>query len=136
MANSNLSKYVVKTEDMSTTNLDLNYTRITFYRQWNMVVCIYLINTVPFYNTVDHTVIQTDKIPSAFRPTYTTSTDLETHINYVDHDVISYDGDIRHGLIRIGDDGSMKIRMGNATAQNPHNLKVYGSFVYIVEDTE
>ncbi len=130
MANSNLSKYVVKTEDMASTNLDLAYTRITFYRQWNMVVCIYLITTVPFSNTLDHTVIQTDKIPSAFRPTYTTS--ATENVNYIDHDIISFNESVRHGLSRIGDDGGMKIRMGTANT----NMSVYGSFTYIVEDSE
>jgi hypothetical protein len=118
----------VKTEDFSSTNLDLDYTRITFYRQWNMVVCIYLITTVTFANTLDHTVIEVGKIPQAFRPTYTTS---ETNgVNYVDHDIISYTGTVRHGLIRIGDDGSMKIRMGASNT----NMNIYGSFTYIVED--
>ena len=128
MANSNLSKYVVKTEDMSSTNLDLEYTRITFYRQWNIVVCIYLITTVQFSNTLDHTVIEANKIPSAFRPTYTTSE--TSNVNYIDHDIISFSGSVRHGLIRIGDDGSMKIRMGASNT----SMNVYGSFTYIVED--
>ncbi len=130
MANSNLSKYVVKSEDMSSTNLNLDYTRITFYRQWNMVVCIYLITTVQFSNTADHIVIETDKIPNAFRPTYTTS--ATDGVNYIDHDIISFSGNVRHGLIRIGDDGGMKIRMGASNT----SMNVYGSFTYIVEDEE
>ena len=128
MANSNLSKYVVKTEDMSSTNLELDYTRITFYRQWNIVVCVYLITTVQFSNTLDHGVIESGKIPRAFRPTYTNAETSGVH--YIDHDIISYMGSIRHGLIRIGEDGSMKIRMGASNT----SMNVYGSFTYIVED--
>lgn len=89
---------------------------VTFYKQLNMVTCIYHINTVSFANRNDHTVTASE-IPSAYRPS-----------NIFYQDICTYGGQKLDGLITVGTDGSMKIRMGTANT----SMNVYGSFTYIV----
>jgi hypothetical protein len=68
MANSTLLSYTMQDEDFETTNFYMDYTRMTFYKQGNTVVCIYHIYSVRFVNTVNHTVLNADRIPLPFRP--------------------------------------------------------------------
>lgn len=89
---------------------------VTFHKQLNMVTCIYHINTVTFANKNDHTVTASE-IPSAYRP---------SSIFY--QDICTYGGQKLDGLLTVGTDGSMKIRMGTANT----SMNVYGSFTYIV----
>jgi len=109
-----LSSYTLANYD--TTNLST--CDVTFYRQLNMVTVMYHINTVQFSNTTDHTVTA-NEIPTEYRPSDTFY-----------QDIVSYTGAIRHGLLSIGTDGSMKIRMGTSNT----SMNVYGSLTYIVED--
>ena len=116
MVNTSLSKYVIKSEDFDTTNLDMQYTRVTFYRQFNTVICEFLLVPVTFTNTADHTVIFNGKIPSAFRPSAT----FKQSVN-------SYTGStVRHGLLTINTDGGMKLAMGTANT----SMAIYGSVMY------
>ena len=89
---------------------------VTFYKQLDMVTCIYHLNTVTFSNKSDHTVTASE-IPSAYRPSSTFY-----------QDICTYGGQKLDGLITVGTDGSMKIRMGTANT----SMNVYGSFTYIV----
>lgn len=106
-----VSSYTV--EGWETTNLTT--CNVTFYRQLEMVTCIYHIGTVTFSNTVDHTIVSANNIPTTFRP-------LQTFYQ----DVVNYSSTIRNGLITVDTDGSMKIRMGSANT----SLNIYGSFTY------
>lgn len=115
MTNSNLSYYSVKSEDLVSTNLDGEYSRVKFYKQLNFVVCEFLLVTVDFANTIDHNIIHSGKIPSAFRPATTFK-----------QDVTDYCGLVRHALLTITSEGGMKLAMGTA---NTH-MRIYGSIMY------
>ena len=114
MANPTLSKYVIKNEDFNTANID-SYSRIVFYRQFNFVTCEFLIVSVTFQDTLDHTFIFDGKIPSAFRP----SSDFKQSIH-------SYQGTVRHGTLTITQNGGMKIAVGVSNT----SLVCYGSVTY------
>ena len=109
-----LSSYTLTSSDIASSNF--NSCSVQFYKQLNMVTCIYHINTVLYNNTSDHTVTSTG-VPSAYRP---------SSIFY--QDVCTYGGQKLDGLLTVGTDGSMKIRMGTANT----SMNIYGSFTYIV----
>ena len=119
MVNQTLSKYVVKEEDIDTTNLSDGDWAITFYRQFNMVICIYYLD-VTGWNTSEHTVMIENSIPSAFRP----SSDIKQN-------AINSESNIAHCLITIKDNGGMKLQLGNTTNSD---IKFYGSISYIIEE--
>lgn len=119
MANQTLSKYIVKAEDIDSTNLGTGDWDITFYRQFNMVICIYYLDTTG-WNTYEHTVMYDDTIPTAFRP----SSDIKQN-------AINSESSIAHCLISIKSNGGMKLQLGNTTNSD---IKFYGSISYIIEE--
>ena len=109
--------YTVLTTDLDTTNI--SEASIYFYKQFNIVTINYYIQTVSGLNTVEHTVIQTGKIPSAFRP----STPFTQTIS-------DYGGStIKNAYLKINTDGSMKFKLGANGS-----IGTYGTLRYIVED--
>ena len=109
-----LSNYTLTSSDITSSNFST--CDVTFYKQLNMVTCVYHINTVEFANRLDHT-ITSSGVPSAYRP-----------LNTFYQDVCTYGGQKLDGLITVDTDGSMKIRMGTANT----SMNIYGSFTYIV----
>ena len=109
--------YTVLSTDLDTTNI--SEATIYFYRQFNIVTINYYIQTWSSINTQEHTVIQTGKIPSSFRP----STPFIQTIS-------DYGGNtIKNAYLKINTDGSMKFKLGNTGS-----IGTYGTLRYIVED--
>ena len=113
-----ITEYTIAANEYDATNLTT--CEVSFYRQLNIVNCIYHLATVSFSDsTVDHTIVTAGRIPSAFRPA-----------NDFLQDIGSYTGTVNHGLLRVNSDGSMKIRSGT----NNTSIECYGRLTYIVED--
>ena len=109
-----LSSYTLTSSDITSSNFST--CDVTFYKQLNMVTCIYHIVTTTYADKNDHTVTSSG-VPSGYRPSDTFY-----------QDVCTYNGDKRDGLISVNNTGAMKIRVGTANT----SMNIYGSFTYIV----
>lgn len=92
---------------------------VKFYRQFNIVTCIYQLTTKEFDNTSDQTVFPVNTIPTAYRPSDTFYQDIG-----------DYYGTVKHGLLSVKSTGDMYIRMGTSNT----SMNVYGKLTYVIED--
>ena len=112
-----LTSWEAQNSDFDRTNISQG--SVKFYRQFNIITCIYHLSTNEFSNTDDNTVFAVDKIPSAYRPSDTFRQDIG-----------DYYGTVKHGLLSITSTGAMYIRMGTSHT----SMEVYGKLTYVVED--
>lgn len=92
---------------------------VKFYRQFNIVTCIYQLTTKEFTNTSDQIVLPVNTIPTTYRPSDTFYQDIG-----------DYYGTVKHGLLSVKSTGDMYIRMGTSDT----SMNVYGKLTYVIED--